>query len=80
MSTTMMDKPVETKEEKFKRLAKNRTDAALKRIDTLKNLVGPGYSSTEEERALVVQTLRQAVDELEHSFSGARRGPLTLNF
>lgn len=62
----------ETKSAKFLRLANARMPGALKRIGHIANLGGPGYESTEEQRAKIVKALRDAVDMVETKLNGTK--------
>ena len=60
---------METKRDKFVRLAENRMNNALKQIQLLSNLSNTrAYEYTEEDIQKIVKTLKNAVSELEHSF------------
>lgn len=54
-------KIVETKEQRFVRLATKRTGAAIKKIVNIGNLGGPGYVSTQEQRDKIISSLTDAV-------------------
>ncbi len=60
---------METKRDKFVRLAENRMNNALKQIQLLSNLSNTrAYEYTEEDIQKIVKALKNAVSELEHSF------------
>lgn len=64
----------ETKHDKFKRLAVNRTNNALKNIDLLKNLSNKqSYDYTKEEIEKIIRVLRSAINELEKTFNSLER-------
>ena len=58
------DKPDETKNEKFRRLGKFHSNIIFMRLRRLKNLAGPGYESSEDEREYLLLQLDQGIDEL----------------
>jgi hypothetical protein len=58
----------ETPEQRFKRLANPRVNAALKRIQLIGNLAGPGYGSTDEQREKIIDALTQAVSVINDKF------------
>ncbi len=60
----------ETKREKFVRLAESRMNNALKQIDLLSNLSNTrAYEYTKEDVDKIVKTLKNAVAELEKTYS-----------
>lgn len=61
----------ETKEQRFKRLATKRTQAALQKIRLLENLSGSSYRYTLEQADTIVGALRTAVDAVETKFNRA---------
>lgn len=60
--------PNETKEDKFKRLGKARTNRALTAISSIGKLSGSSYASTDEQRAAIFRAIRKATDDAEASF------------
>lgn len=52
----------ETKDAKFKRLAKPRIEAAVAKIHLVGNCAGPGYEYTPDQVAVVRKHLTDAVD------------------
>ena len=63
-----MDNPVESKADKFKRLAEPRVESTIKKIKIIGNLAGSGYDFTPEQSEKILTTLRTAVDEVEKKF------------
>lgn len=64
----------ETPEERFKRLATQRTRKALKAIELLGRLARRrSYSYTDEQVSKIVTVLRKAVDDLENQFRGRKK-------
>lgn len=60
---------METKREKFVRLAENRMNNALKQLSLLENLSNKtsyDYNSTDVDK--IIKTLKAAVASIEHSF------------
>jgi hypothetical protein len=51
----------ETKAEKFRRLANNRTTEALDTIERIGNLAGPSYEYTEDQVAALEKALRDGL-------------------
>lgn len=61
---------METKREKFVRLAEKRMDNILKGIELMGNLSNSNnYEYTEEDLNKIVKTLKSAVSDLEHTYS-----------
>ncbi len=58
----------ETKEEKFKRLAEKRANAALDKIRLIGNLASSQYSFTAEQVANIITALNTAVTEVNDKF------------
>jgi len=64
----------ETKNDKFKRLAENRVNNALKYIDLLGNLANKSnYDYSENEYKKIIRTLRKSVDKLEGKFEASNK-------
>jgi hypothetical protein len=61
---------VESDREKFERLGVQRMTNALKYINLVGNLAGPGYEYTEGDVTLIVTTLQEAVDRVKDRFEG----------
>jgi adenosylmethionine-8-amino-7-oxononanoate aminotransferase len=71
----------ETKAERFRRLATKRVNSALKRIQLIGNLASPNYEFTKEQVKKIVETLREAINEVEREFNkrlGEKRAGFTL--
>jgi len=66
-------KPGESAEDKFKRLATKRMNNALKKIQLIGNLSGPGYRYSPEQAEKIVQGLRDAISEIEARFAKTSR-------
>ena len=62
----------ETKEQRFQRLATQRTQAALQKIRLLGNLTSSSYAYTPEQAAKVIGALRAAVETVEAKFNKVR--------
>lgn len=69
----------ESPSDKFKRLANQRTNKALKYIDMLKNLASRQYEYTDEQVAIILGALRGEVDELEAAFKKAAKVRPTID-
>ena len=69
----------ETPADKFKRLANARVNKALKYIDMTKNLASRQYEYTDEQVQVVLQALRNEVDELEAAFKKAGKVRPTID-
>ena len=61
---------METKNEKFTRLATKRVNKVLDEMRKLTSLVAPSYSSSQEERQAIIRALRSGVEEIEISYGG----------
>ena len=60
---------IETKREKFVRLAESRMNNVLKQIELLSNLSNTrAYEYEQCDIDLMIKTLKNAVNELEHTF------------
>ncbi len=69
----------ETKRERFIRLAENRMNNALKQIELLSNLSNKRvYEYTDEDVALMVKTLKKAINNLEYSFDNKKEGKFKI--
>lgn len=65
---------METKREKFVRLAEKRTENVLNGIRLLGNLSNTSnYDYTDEDVSKIIKALRNALSDLEHSFSSANK-------
>lgn len=63
---------METKRDKFVRLAEKRMDGILKGIELMGNLANTNnYEFTEEDLNKIVKTLKSAVSDLEHTYNAA---------
>jgi hypothetical protein len=60
----------ETKNEKFVRLAEQRMGSALKYINLVGNLSGPGYEATDGQKTVILTALQEAVDTVKERFEG----------
>ena len=69
----------ETKRQRFIRLAENRMNNALKQIELLSNLSNRRvYEYTEGDVALMVKTLKKAINNLEYSFNEKKEGKFKI--
>lgn len=64
----------ESKAERFERLATARMEAALKRIELIGNLAGPGYESTPEQQAAMWKALDDAIAAVKARFQPKKAG------
>ncbi len=65
---------METKRDKFVRLAENRMENVLKGISLLGNLANTSnYDYTEGDAAKIVKALKSAVSDLEKTFASSRK-------
>ena len=65
---------METKREKFVRLAEKRTENVLNGLRLLGNLANTrNYDYSDEDVIKIVKALRSALSDLEHSFSSANK-------
>ncbi|MFC1576729.1 hypothetical protein ACFL3N_00125 [Candidatus Omnitrophota bacterium] len=64
---------VESKHDKFKRLASQRVTNAIKKIELIGNLTGSGYESTPEEVEKIFVALQQTIDTVKDRFSKTKR-------
>ncbi len=61
---------METKREKFVRLAEKRMDNILKGIELMRNLANTNnYEYTQEDLNKIIKTLKSAVSDLEHTYN-----------
>ncbi len=63
----------EGKHDKFKRLASQRVNNAIKKIELIGNLSSPGYEYTAEEVEKVFMTIQQTLDNTKSRFSKAKK-------
>lgn len=69
-----MEKKKETKNEKFIRLAENRTNNAIKYIELICNLANKNnYEYTKEDAEKIVKALKNSVNTVERAFSSYDR-------
>ena len=61
---------VETRGDKFIRLAEQRVGMALKYVNLVANLSGPGYERTEGQVDEIITALQGAVDKAKERFEG----------
>jgi len=65
---------METKREKFVRLAEKRMDTVLKGINLLGNLSNSNnYDYTQEDLNKIIKALKTAVNDLEHTYNSSSR-------
>lgn len=64
---------VETKHDKFKRLATQRVTNAVKKIDLIGNLATSSYEYSPEEAEKIFAALQQAVDGVKDRFSKIKK-------
>lgn len=63
---------METKREKFVRLAEKRMDNILKGIELMGNLSNANnYEYTREDLNKIIRTLKNSVSDLEHTYNAA---------
>jgi exonuclease VII small subunit len=63
---------VETKREKFIRLAEKRMDNILKGIELMGNLSNSNnYEYTQEDLNKIIKTLKNSISDLEHTYNVA---------
>ena len=61
---------METKRDKFVRLAEKRMDNILKGIELMGNLSNSNnYEYTEEDLNKIIRTLKSAISDLEHTYN-----------
>lgn len=61
---------METKRDKFVRLAEKRMDNIIKGIELMGNLSNKNnYDYTEEDLNKIIRTLKKAVSDLEHTYN-----------
>lgn len=63
---------VESKNDKFTRIALMRVPKALKSIGLLENLAGSGYEGTAEQKEKILTALKTAVNDLANKFAGTK--------
>jgi len=61
---------VETNADKFVRLAEQRVGMALKYLNLVANLAGPGYDRTPAQVTAILTVLLTAVDKVKERFEG----------
>ena len=65
---------METKRDKFIRLAEKRMDGILKGIELMGNLSNSNnYEYTKEDLNKIIKTLKSAVSDLEHKYNASSR-------
>ena len=65
---------METKRDKFVRLAEKRMENVLKGISLLGNLANcSNYDYTETDAAKIIKTLKNAVSDLERTYSSSQK-------
>lgn len=63
---------MESKREKFVRLAEKRMDGILKGIELMGNLSNTNnYDYTQDDLNKIIKTLKSAVSDLEHTYNAA---------
>lgn len=72
---------VETKQEKFVRLAKERMPKVIARIRSIANLAHPtNYESTKEQAAKVIATLEAEIEKVREAFANPVAGAVSDTF
>ena len=71
---------METKSQKFHRLAPARVNKTLNEMRKLANLKSASYESTGDERRAIITALRKGVEELEYVFSGEKANKSSFTF
>ncbi len=69
---------VESKQDKFKRLASKRVTNAIQKIELIGNLSGSSYDCTPEDAEKILNALQQALDGVKGKFS--KKAPAKQNF
>lgn len=64
---------VESKSDKFRRLAETRATVIVRKVQQLGQLAGPGYDFTDEEVAFLFRTIREALDLAEARYRNRGR-------
>lgn len=65
---------METKREKFVRLAEKRMDSILKGIELMGNLSNSNnYDFTQEDLNKIIKSLKEAVSDLEHTYNSVSK-------
>ena len=64
---------VETKHDKFKRLATQRVTNALKKIELIGNLATSSYEYSAEEAEKIFTSLQQTLDSTKNRFSKSKK-------
>ena len=64
---------VESKHDKFKRLATQRVTNALKKIELIGNLASSGYESAPEEVDKIFASLQQTLESTKNRFSKSKK-------
>ena len=67
----------ESKQDKFKRIATQRVSNAIKKVELIGNLAGPGYASTPEDVDKIFAALQQTLDTAKEKFSKIKRADKT---
>ena len=71
---------IETKRDRFVRLAEKRVPRALTSIRVIRNLANTGnYEYTQEDVDAIVASLKKAIDEVETAFSSKTRRSQTFS-
>jgi response regulator of citrate/malate metabolism len=68
-----MAEAVETKHDKFKRLANQRVANALKKIELIGNLSSSGYEYSQEEVDKIFSVLQQTLDSSKNRFAKGKK-------
>ncbi|MFA5146627.1 MAG: hypothetical protein WC515_04560 [Candidatus Omnitrophota bacterium] len=69
----MADAAVESKHDKFKRLATQRVANALKKVELIGNLSSSGYEYSTEEVDKIFTALQQTLDSTKNRFSKSKK-------
>lgn len=75
-----VERPTETKHDRFLRLGKQRMDKTLRRIHQLGNLGDGNYEYTEQEKAAVITALFDAVHEVKRRFEKREKATTGFTF
>lgn len=71
---------MESKHEKFHRLAPARVNKTLDEMRKIANLKSASYESSPDERRAIITALRKGIEELEYVFSGEKANKSSFTF
>ncbi len=70
---------MESKNEKFKRLANKRVPAAIEKLELIKNLANTNnYDYSKKETDEIIKALNKSINEIKHAFNNKKESKFRI--